>query len=129
MTQLATQSVSQWLDGATATSRVMTLALEGELDRAAVREVSDLLSRLRSDGVIEVVIDFSAVTHFDYRGVPALSQSAHACRELGGDLKLAGLSPYLYAIFRSAGAHDQFDYFAHRDAAVCAFGGDASLFG
>lgn len=107
----------------------MTVTLEGELDRASVREVSDLLGRLRREGVIEVVIDLSAVSHIDYRGVPALLQCAQACRDLGGDIKLAGLSPYVYAIFRSAGAHDQFDYFAYGDAAVCAFGGDTSLFG
>jgi anti-anti-sigma factor len=97
---------------ATATSRVMTMVLEGEIGLDEMNDVTAMLLRLSKGGVARVVIDFSEVGHFDYRGVRPLMRHADAFRERGGDLRLAGLSPYLHAIFRSAGAHEAFDYFA-----------------
>jgi anti-anti-sigma factor len=107
----------------------MTMVLEGEIDRADTQDVVDMLARLTQDGVVELVIDFSEVTHFDYRGVKALVRRAEYLRELGGDVKLAGLSPYLHAIFRSAGAHDAFDYFARAEDAVRSYERGVLLYG
>jgi anti-sigma B factor antagonist len=123
------QDVSKSEEGATATSRVMTMALEGELDQLDAQDVVEMLGRLTSDGVVEVVIDFSEVTHFDYRGVKQLVRRAEELRAMGGDVKLAGLSPYLHAIFRSAGAHDSFDYFARATDAASAFERGVLLYG
>ncbi len=114
---------------ATATSRIMRMQLEGELDRADVQEVTDMLAKLTLKGVVEVVIDFSEVTHFDYRGVKPLVRRAEVLRELGGDMKLSGLSPYVHAIFRSAGAHDSFDYFSLPEEAVRSFERGVLLYG
>ena len=44
-------------------------------------------------------------------------------------VKLAGMSPYLHAIFRSAGAHDAFDYFAQTSDAVRSFERGALIYG
>ncbi len=129
MSELVNQDVVKQANVATATSRVMTMVLEGELDRADVQDVLDMLERISSNGTVEVVIDFSDVTHFDYRGVKPMVRRAEVLRELGGDLKLAGLSPYLHAIFRSAGAHDSFDYFAQSSDAVRSFERGVLLYG
>jgi anti-anti-sigma factor len=101
--------------------KVMRMVLEGELSREEMADIGDMLFRLTSSGVVNVVIDLSEVSHFDYRGVRPLMRHAEVFRELGGDLRLAGLSPYLFAIFRSAGANDAFDYFASVDDAVASF--------
>lgn len=130
MSELANQEVvKQQSNVATATSRVMTMVLEGELDRTDVQDVLDMVARLTDHGTVEVVVDFSDVTHFDYRGVKPLVRRAEVLRELGGDIKLAGLSPYLHAIFRSAGAHDAFDYFAQSADAVRSFERGVLLYG
>ncbi len=129
MTELANQTVTKELRGATATSRIMSMVLEGELDRTDVDDVVDMLAKLVLDGVIEVVIDFSDVTHFDYRGVKPLVWQAELLRDMGGDVKLAGLSPYIHAIFRSAGAHESFDYFVDAAQAVRSFDRLAQLYG
>ncbi len=129
MTELANQEVVKRTNAATATSRVMTMVLEGELDRSDAQDVIDMLGRLSEQGVIDVVMDFSDVTHFDYRGVKPLVRRAEVLRELGGDLKLASLTPYLHAIFRSAGAHDAFDYFAQASDAVRSFERGVLLYG
>ena len=107
----------------------MTMVLEGELDRADVQDITDMLARKALEGVTEIVIDFSEVRHFDYRGVKSLVHRAELLRSQGGDLKLAGLSPYLHAIFRSAGAHDSFDYFSHSQDAVGSFERGVLLYG
>ena len=117
MSELAGQEVVK----KTAAARVMRVALAGEIDREGSSQLSSLLDRLFDSGVIKVVIDFAEVSHFDYRGVRPLLRRSEAFRDLGGDVRLAGLSSYLFAIFRSAGADDAFDYFASVDDAVASF--------
>lgn len=129
MSELANQAVTKQLNRATETSRIMTMVLEGELDRADVQDITSMLERLTHEGTVEVVIDFSDVTHFDYRGVKPLVRRAEVLREAGGDIKLSGLSPYLHAIFRSAGAHDSFDYFSRSVDAVGSFERGVLLYG
>ncbi len=129
MSELANQAVTKQLNHATETSRIMTMVLEGELDRRDVQDITDMLARKNLEGTVEIVIDFSDVTHFDYRGVKSLVARAEAMRAQGGDLKLSGLSPYLHAIFRSAGAHDSFDYFSQSGDAVRSFDRGVLLYG
>lgn len=99
----------------------MTLALEGEIGIREYDEIADQLFRFSSRGVRRVVIDFSDVSHVDYRVVRPLMLRASGLRHLGGDIKLCGMSPYIHAIFRSAGANDAFDYYAEAEDAVAAF--------
>ena len=129
MSELANQAVTKQLNRATETSRIMTMVLEGELDRRDVQDITDMLARKTLEGTVEIVIDFSDVTHFDYRGVKRLVERAEVMRAQGGDLKLSGLSPYLHAIFRSAGAHDSFDYFSQSGDAVRSFDRGVLLYG
>lgn len=102
-------------------SKVMRVVLEGEISRDELPDVSEMLTRMTGNGVLNVVLDLSDVSHFDYRGVRPLMETADHFRRLGGDLKLAGLSAYLFAIFRSAGADTEFDYFATVEDAVASF--------
>jgi anti-sigma B factor antagonist len=92
--------------------REMTMVLEGELGRDELLEVGEMLVRLSIEGALFVIVDLTRVSHLDYRGIAALVRRAEVFRELGGDITLSGLSPYLFAIFQAAGAHDAFDFFA-----------------
>jgi anti-anti-sigma factor len=58
-----------------------------------------------------LVLDLTDVSHVDYRGVPWLVSQAEEYRLRGGDVKLAGVSRYLLAILRAAGAHDAFEIY------------------
>jgi len=100
---------------------LMTLALEGEIGVKEYDEIAEQLFRFSSRGVRRVVIDFSDVSHVDYRVVRPMMLRASGLRHLGGDVKLCGLSPYIHAIFRSAGANDAFDYYAEAVDAVASF--------
>jgi anti-anti-sigma factor len=101
--------------------RVETLMLEGELGEAELAQVCEELSQRLQRGVRQVVIDFGEVSHLNYRGVRPLMARAEGFRRAGGDVKLSGLSPYLAAIFRAAGAHDRFEMYPHMNDARAAF--------
>jgi anti-anti-sigma factor len=100
---------------------VETLMLEGELGEKELVQVCEELGRRLQRGVRQVVIDFGEVAHLDYRGVRPLMVRVEGFRRAGGDLKLSGLSPYLAAIFRAAGAHDTFEAYPHMNDARAAF--------
>jgi anti-anti-sigma factor len=106
---------------AVATGRVETLMLEGELSEQDLLELCEDLTRKMQRGLRQVVLDFADVGHLNYRGVKPLMARAEAFRRTGGDLKLSGLSPYLAAIFRAAGAHDAFEIYPHMNDARAAF--------
>lgn len=106
---------------AVGTERVETLMLEGELSEQDLLQLCDELTRKMQRGVRQVVLDFGDVGHLNYRGVKPLMARAEAFRRTGGDLKLSGLSPYLAAIFRAAGAHDAFEIYPHMNDARAAF--------
>ncbi|MCP3162609.1 STAS domain-containing protein [Myxococcus qinghaiensis] len=101
--------------------RVETLMLEGELSEQDLLKLCDELTQRMHRGVRQVVLDLSDVGHLNYRGVKPLMARAEAFRRTGGDLKLSGLSPYLAAIFRAAGAHDAFEIYPHMNDARAAF--------
>lgn len=102
-------------------AQVTTISLEGEVASQEFPELHTLLFELAQRGVRNIVIDFAEVSHFDFRGVKPLCKRAEAFRGAGGDIKLCGMSPYIAAIFRSAGAWDGFDYFVAAPEAVAAF--------
>ena len=106
---------------AVATGRVETLMLEGELSEQDLLQLCDELTQKLHRGMRQVVLDFADVGHLNYRGVKPLMARAEAFRRSGGDLKLSGLSPYLAAIFRAAGAHDAFEIYPHMNDARAAF--------
>ncbi|MCP3098987.1 STAS domain-containing protein [Myxococcus sp. K15C18031901] len=101
--------------------RVETLMLEGELSEQDLLELCDDLTRRMQRGLRQVVVDLSDVGHLNYKGVRPLMARAEAFRRTGGDLKLSGLSPYLAAIFRAAGAHDAFEIYPHMNDARASF--------
>lgn len=104
-----------------ASDRVETLLLEGELSSEDLGRVCEELGLRLQRGVRQVVLDFSEVSHVDYRGVRPLMARTESLRRAGGDVKLSGLSPYLAAIFRAAGAHDAFECYPHMNDARAAF--------
>lgn len=103
------------------TDRVETLVLEGELGEAQLAQVGEDIFRRLQRGVRQVVLDFGDVTHLNYRGVRPLVARAELMRRAGGDIKLSGLSPYLAAILRAAGAHGAFEVYPHMNDARAAF--------
>ncbi len=124
MSELLTIETSRVTGGTArneARPKAMTMVIDGELGRHEMNEIGEMLLRLSFEGVTDLVIDFRGVTHLDYRSVPGLSRRAQVFRSIGGDVKLAGLSQYLFTIFEAAGAQNDFDFFADVSDAQRAF--------
>lgn len=100
-----------------ARSKAMTVVLEGEISRDELPDIGAMLLRLAENGHVALILDLTNVSHLDYRGIKPLMRKAEALRSLGGDLIVAGCTPYVHAIFRSAGAHDTFDFYASAEEA------------
>jgi anti-anti-sigma factor len=103
------------------TRDVLTMSIEGELDHQDMWEIGAELFRLAHRGYRRVVIDLGGVEHLDYRGLKALAARAELYRTAGGDIKLARVSAYLFAIFQAAGVHESFEVFRSADEARAAF--------
>ncbi len=102
-------------------NRVATLSLNGEIGRDEWFELAELLKDLRNTGNVKVVIDLAEVDHCDFRGLKPLAEMADAFREAGGDLKLSGVSPYLFQIFKTTGEERAFDFFSEVQRASLSF--------
>ncbi|MFN0063200.1 MAG: STAS domain-containing protein [Myxococcaceae bacterium] len=94
---------------------MMTLFLDGELTVRDLYNVGEQVLRLGRRGFRGVALDFTDVAHLDYRGVKALMALTGDFRAKGGEVKLTGLSPYLAAVLRAAGAHSAFECYRHPD--------------
>lgn len=110
--------------GATlAQADVAIVRCEGEMGEFEMAHIGEELFRLSHRGYQKVVLDLSAVEHVDYRGLSSLASRARLLRSAGGDLKLAGLSNYLAAIFRAAGMEEEFEMYRTSEEAKLAFAG------
>ncbi len=103
----------------------VTLFLEGELGLDELRRIGEELFRVCARGQRQVVLDLSQVNHIDYRGIAPLVARAQLFRSAGGDVRVSGVSGYLFHIFRAAGAHDAFLFFADPDNARASFASDS----
>ncbi len=112
-----------------ADERVITLILEGDLTLNDLARVGDELFRLANRGHRNVVLDLTQVGHLDYRGIRPLVARAELFRSAGGDIRVCGLSGYIFHIFRAAGAHDAFQFFADPDNARASFASGVRLVG
>lgn len=108
-------------EAASPSVEVAVVRPEGELDAADLRAVGRHCLRLTLEGRRHVVLDLEGVGHLDYRGVPSLVAARQALRREGGDLKLAGVTPYVAAILRAAGVAAEFELHPDVDAAEAAF--------
>jgi anti-sigma B factor antagonist len=100
---------------------VAVVRCEGEMGELELAHLGEELFRLANRGCRRVVVDLSRVDHVDYRGVRPLAARARLLRGAGGDLKLAGLSAYLRAIFRAAGVEEEFEMHPDAESAKAAF--------
>ena len=112
---------------AVATLNVATLRCEGELGTMELAHLGEELFRLAHRGCHRVVVDLSGVDHVDYRGLRALAARARLLKAADGGLKLAGLTPYLAAIFRAAGVEEEFAMYRSPEEARLAFASAPAL--
>jgi len=109
---------SAWLDvydGPGGRSAVFALA--GALGRSALQRFEDALSQVLGWGLASMVLDFSRVTHLDYRRLPKLVALLRERAQEGFAFGFVGLNRYVTDLFRVAGV--DLDESPAGDLAVC----------
>lgn len=94
----------QWTD------EVLVLSVRGKLNTA---HRADTLRRTMdgavAQGHVRLVLDLGRMRHIDQPGLDAVLHCLQAVRRAGGDLKLAGISRRLSALFTTSGLLRVFD--------------------
>ena len=65
-----------------------TISVNGRLDALSAPDLRQRLSSIESEGIVQILVDLSAVDFVDSAGLAALISGMKAARLAGGDLEL-----------------------------------------
>ena len=75
-----------------------------EIDHHTARRIRDAADEgLRTERIKTLELDFSAVTFMDSSGIGLVMGRVDTARRIGVTVKVSGLSPKIYRLFRMAG--------------------------
>ena len=97
--------------------KVALMVLSGEINESEFENVDRKFKTLIDQGDHNIIMDLSRVTHINYKVVGWLIDYQQKFKELGGDIKLVNVSPYLYDILRLYGFYP-FEIFPSKRAAL-----------
>lgn len=80
--------------------RIALLTLTGRLTAATAPQLRDAIKRLVDDRHIELLFDISGLVFLDSSGLAVIVSGLKTTRELGGWLKLSGITPQVSEIFK-----------------------------
>ena len=84
--------------------RCLEIALIGELDHHAVREIGGRLDRAIEAALpLRLVLDWSGVTFMDSSGIAVVMRVRQRVRDLGGAVTLRGVRPQARKVLDAAG--------------------------
>ncbi len=103
------RSSEAWLDMyERPAGRSAVVALTGALGWQPLERLEETLAQILSWGIKHLVLDFSRVTHLDYRRLPAVVALLRGRAEEGVGFAFVGLNRYLADLFRVAGVEVEF---------------------
>jgi len=97
--------------------KVSLMVPSGEINEAEFENIDRKFKTLVDKGDYNIIIDLSRVTHINYKVVGWFIDYQQKFKELGGDIKLVNVSPYLYDILRLYGFYP-FEIFPSKRAAL-----------
>lgn len=100
---------------------VSVIRLNGEMRDVEVDSLSRALSRLLAEGRRHVVLNLRGVSHVSLGGIAKLAERNLRFKSMGGEVKLAAVSPYVMNLFNLVGANTSFDIVADEEEAVARF--------
>ena len=84
--------------------RCLEIALIGELDHHAAREIGERLDRAIEAALpLRLVLDWSGVTFMDSSGIAVVMRARQRMRELGGSIVLRNAGPQPRKVLEAAG--------------------------
>ncbi len=105
----------------TPTETVTVLRLSGDISVSDMDSLIRVLTDLVLENKNKVVLNFRQVKHVSLNAISNLVVRNQRFRSLGGELKLAGMIPYVANLFKLVGAYSHFDVVADEDDAVARF--------
>ena len=92
----------------------------GEINETEFVAIEDKFKNMIQAGDFNIILDLSRVSHINYKIVGQLIEYQKKFKDLGGDIKLVNVSPYLYDILRLYGFYP-FEIFPSKRAALKSF--------
>ncbi len=105
----------------TTNETITVLRLSGDIGvsdmEALLRKMTDLVLGNKN----KAVLNFRQVKHISLNAISKLAERNQRFRALGGEVKLAGLTPYVANLFKLVGAYSGFDVVLDEEEAVARF--------
>ena len=79
---------------------ISVIDLTGDIDFREMIRIKDAIGSLIEKERIKVVLNLKSVDHINYLSIGVLLERLKLLRNLNGDLKLAGMSPFLTRYFQ-----------------------------
>ncbi|MGH7771407.1 MAG: STAS domain-containing protein [Candidatus Binatia bacterium] len=103
---------------------ISVIDVNGDIDFREMIRIKDVIGSLIEKERIKVVLNLKAVDHINYLSIGVLVERLRILRNLNGDLKLAGMSPYLRDIFKVVGMDQFFEEYTSLEDAIQSFDED-----
>jgi len=101
---------------------VNLLSLSGRLDAYSATELEKKLDSLIEANQARLVVDLDKLEYISSSGLRVFLAALKKVKKLQGDIKLAGMKPFIKEVFDIAGFSQLFNIFDTQQAAVSAFG-------
>ncbi|OGC41731.1 hypothetical protein A2Y85_04665 [candidate division WOR-3 bacterium RBG_13_43_14] len=92
----------------------------GEINEEEFNVIEQKFKEMLNQSEHNIILDLSRVSHINYRVIGWLIDYQKKFKDLGGDIKLVNVSPYLYDILRLYGFYP-FEIFPSKRAALKSF--------
>lgn len=101
--------------------KIAVIAVVGSIDALTAGQVSSHLATQISSGYSQVLLDLSGVDYMSSAGLRSIMDALKACRQAGGDLRLAAPQPGVEKVLRMAGFPSIMKSYASLDEALSSF--------
>ena len=103
---------------------ISVLDVNGDIDFREMIRIKDTIGSFIEHDRIKVVLNLRSVDHINYLSIGVLLERLKALRNVNGDLKLSGMSPFLRDIFKVVGMDRFFEEYRSLEDAIESFEDD-----
>lgn len=103
---------------------ISVIDVTGDIDFREMIRIKDMIGSLIEKERTKVVLNLKSVDHINYLSIGVLVERLRLLRNMNGDLKLAGMSPFLRDIFRVVGMDQFFEDYSSLEDAIESFDDD-----
>jgi len=103
---------------------ISVIDVSGDIDFREMIRIKNVIGGSIEKDRLKVVLNLRAVAHINYLSIGVLLERLKLLRNLNGDLKLAGMSPFLRDIFKVVGMDRFFEDYTSLEDAIESFDDD-----